>query len=127
MMARPPNGGRARRRGAQDGTTGPFPLLALGRSSVGSLGRSLVVAWVEESEGEGKWALGFGREHRRRFCSVGFHAWPLDEDGRLTTCGPADVAQVVNHFPGPSWTRPGRPGVLCASGPWARFHKLIQF
>jgi hypothetical protein len=58
-MARPPNGECARRRGAQDDVTCPFPLLALGRLSADSLGRSLVEAWVEESEGEGKWALGF--------------------------------------------------------------------
>jgi hypothetical protein len=48
MVARPPNGGRARRRGAQDGTSGSFPLLALGRSSADELGRSVVAAWKRE-------------------------------------------------------------------------------
>jgi hypothetical protein len=56
--------------------------------------------WVEESEGEGKWALGFGRGCRRQFCSAGFRAWPLDEDGWLTTSGPADAAQVGKQNPG---------------------------
>jgi hypothetical protein len=51
-MARPPNGGHARRRGAQDGASGPFPLLVLGRSTAGNLGRSLVAARGEGSEGE---------------------------------------------------------------------------
>jgi hypothetical protein len=51
-MARPPNGGHARRRGAQDGASGPFPLLALGRSTAGNLGRSLVAARGEGNEGE---------------------------------------------------------------------------
>jgi hypothetical protein len=57
MTARPPNGGRARRRGAQDGVTGPFPLLALGHSSAGSLGRSLVAAWLKRAREKesGRW------------------------------------------------------------------------
>jgi hypothetical protein len=48
-----------------------------------------------------KWALGFGRRRRRRFCSARFRVWPLDEDGRLTTCGPIDAAQVGKQNPGP--------------------------
>jgi hypothetical protein len=48
MVARPPNGGRARRRGAQDGASGTFPLLALGRSSADDLGRSLAAARKRE-------------------------------------------------------------------------------
>jgi hypothetical protein len=100
-MARPPNGERACRRGAQDDSTCPFPLLALGRLSADSLGRSLVAAWVEESEGEGKWALGFRRGRRRRFCSAGFRAWPLDEDGQLMMCRPAGAAQVGEPFSRP--------------------------
>jgi hypothetical protein len=52
-MARPPNGGRACRQGAQDGASGLFPFLSLGRSSTGNLGRSLVAARGEGSEGEG--------------------------------------------------------------------------
>jgi hypothetical protein len=47
-VVRPPNGGRARRRGAQDGVSGSFPLLALGRSSADELGHSLVVARKRE-------------------------------------------------------------------------------
>jgi hypothetical protein len=101
MTARPPNGGHAHWRGAQDGAAGPFSLLALGRSSVNNLDRSLVAAWVEESEGEEKWALGFGRGRRRQFCSAGFRVWPLDEVGRLTMCGPAGAAQVGKQNPGP--------------------------
>jgi hypothetical protein len=58
-MARPPNGGRARWRGAQDGASDPFPLLAMGLSSVGNLSRSLIVARGEGSEGEQNWTLGF--------------------------------------------------------------------
>jgi hypothetical protein len=48
-----------------------------------------------------KWALGFGRRRRCRFCSARFHVWPLDEDGRLTTCGPIGAAQVGKQNPGP--------------------------
>jgi hypothetical protein len=59
MTARPPNGGRAHQRGAQDVASGPFPLLALGHSSAGTLGRLLVAARGEGSEGERNWLLGF--------------------------------------------------------------------
>jgi hypothetical protein len=41
MVTRPPNGGSARRQGAQDGASVSFPLLALGRSSADELGHSL--------------------------------------------------------------------------------------
>jgi hypothetical protein len=48
MVARSPNGGRAHRRGAQDGTSGSFPLLALGHSSADELGHSLATARKRE-------------------------------------------------------------------------------
>jgi hypothetical protein len=48
MVARPPNGGRARRRGAQDGALGLFLLLVMGHSSADELGRSLAAARKRE-------------------------------------------------------------------------------
>jgi hypothetical protein len=48
MVARPPNGGSARRRGAQDGASVSFPLIALGRSSADELGRSLAATRKRE-------------------------------------------------------------------------------
>jgi hypothetical protein len=62
-----------------------------------SVARSL---WRGRGSEENEWALGFGRGRRQRFCSAGFRAWPLDEDGRLTTSGPAGAAQVGKRFPG---------------------------
>jgi hypothetical protein len=61
--------------------------------------------------GENEWALGFGRGCRRHFCSAGFHAWPLDEDGRLMTSGPAGATQVGKRFPGPG----PRRGLVCGA------------
>jgi hypothetical protein len=61
------------------------------------------------------------------FCSVGFHAWPLDADGRLTIIG-------RSHGPGGKrisrprpTTRPGTWSALCASGPIGRFQFWAGF
>jgi hypothetical protein len=45
MVARPPNGGCAHQRGAQDGASGTLLPLALGRSSADELSRLLTAAW----------------------------------------------------------------------------------
>jgi hypothetical protein len=90
IVVRPPIGGRARRR------QGPR------RCHRG-------VARHGRGSGENDWVLGFGPGRRRRFCSVGFHAWPLDADGRLMMSGPNDTAQVGKRFPGPG----PRRGLVC--------------
>jgi hypothetical protein len=125
MVARPPNGGHACRRGAQGGASGSFPLLALGRLSADELGRSLAAAWKRERRERVS-----ARVHARaptRSCSAGFHAWSLDADGRLTITGPS-------HGPGGKrlsrprpTTRPGVRSALCASGPTGRFQFRAGF
>jgi hypothetical protein len=90
IVVRPPIGGRARR------LQGPR------RCHRG-------VARHGRGSGENDWVLGFGPGRRRRFCSVGFHAWPLDADGRLMMSGPNDTAQVGKCFPGPG----PRRGLVC--------------
>jgi hypothetical protein len=111
-VARPPNGGRAHRRGAQDGASGMFPLLVLGHSSADELGRSLAAA--QKRERRERVSARVSARALVRFCSAGFRAWPLDEDGRLTTSGPGDAAQVGKRFPGPSPQRGLARGAHCA-------------
>jgi hypothetical protein len=90
----------ARRRGAQDGTSGPFPLLALGRSTAGNLGHSLVAARGEGSEGERMNARVSGDGAGTGFDLPGStRARPMGMDGRRLT--DRVVAQVGRDFPGP--------------------------
>jgi hypothetical protein len=111
----------ARRRGAQDGASGPFPLLALGRSTAGNLGHSLVAARGEGSEGErmnvrvsGDGAgIGFDLSGSTR-------DRPMGMDGRQLTDRVA--AQVGARLSRPRPTmRPGARSTLCASGLTGRF------
>jgi hypothetical protein len=92
MVARPPSGGRTHRRGAQDGASGTFPLLALGRSSDDELGRLLAAA--RKRERRERVSARVSARASVRFCSAGFLARPLDVDGWLTITGPS-------HGPGP--------------------------
>jgi hypothetical protein len=87
MVARPPNGGRAHQGGAQDGASGTFPLLALGRSSTDELGRLLAAAWKRERRE--RVSARVSARASVRFCSVGFLARPLDADGWLTIAEPS--------------------------------------
>jgi hypothetical protein len=87
MVARPPNGGRAHQRGAQDGASGTFPLLALGRSSADELGRLLATA--RKRERRERVSARVSTRASARFCSVGFLARQLDADGWLTITGPS--------------------------------------
>jgi hypothetical protein len=119
MVARQPNGGRAHQRGAQDGTSGSFPLLALGRLSADELGRSLAAA--RKREQRERVCARVPTRAPARFCSVGFHAWPLDEDGRLMITGPSrGPGEKRLSRPRPT-TRPGARRALCTSGPMAGF------
>jgi hypothetical protein len=63
-VVRPPNGGRTRRRGTQDGGGSPFSLLLVSSSSVGRLGgdgsHSLPCGAKKKERGEG--VLGFDGE-----------------------------------------------------------------
>jgi hypothetical protein len=78
-MARPPNGGRAHRRGAQDGASGTLPPLALGRSSADELGR--VLAAARKRERRNRMSDRVSERASARFCLAGFLAQPLDSDG----------------------------------------------
>jgi hypothetical protein len=125
MVARPPNGGHARWRGAQDGASGTFPLLALGRSSADELGRSLIAARKREQRERVR-----ARVRARapvRFCSAGFHAWPLDADGWLTIIGPSRGPGGKRLSRPRPTMRPGARSALCASGPMGRFRFRAGF
>jgi hypothetical protein len=102
---RPLDGGASTQRWARTPARGSRRRLGLISSSrwVARRPMSSVARSLRHGRGsrENEWALGFGRGRRRRFCSIGFHAWPLDEDGRLTTSGPTGAAQVGKRFPGP--------------------------
>jgi hypothetical protein len=119
MVARPPNSGRAHRRGAQDGASGTFPLLALGRSSVDELGRLLAAA--RKRERRERVSARVSARASARFCLARFLAWSLDADGWQTITGPSR---------GPGGKRLSRPrprlwpgawDTLSASGPMGRF------
>jgi hypothetical protein len=148
MVPRPPSGGRAHRRGAQDGASGTFPLLALGRSSADELGRLLATA--RKRERRERVSARVSARASVRFCSAGFLARPLDVDGWLTITGPSHGpggkhlsrprprlrpgAQDALSASGPTgrfslWAewRPGTRSAVCASGPWAVFVFGLNF
>jgi hypothetical protein len=87
MTARPPNGGRAHRRGAQDGASGMLHPLALGRSSADELGQ--VLAAARKRERRNRMSARVSARASARFCSAGFLTQPLDSDGWLTITGPS--------------------------------------
>jgi hypothetical protein len=114
-VVRPPNGGRAHWRGAQDDASGMLLPLALGRSSADELGRLLAAAWKRERRNRVNARV--SARASVRFCSAGFLARPLDENGWLTITGPSR---------GPGGKRLSRPrprlrprarDALSASGP----------
>jgi hypothetical protein len=90
-VVRPPNGGRAHRRGAQDGASGTLPPLALGRSSADELGRLLAAARKRERRNQVNARVSMRAS--ARFCSVGFLVRSLDANGWLTITG-------LSHDPG---------------------------
>jgi hypothetical protein len=119
MVAHPPKGGRAHRRGAQDGASGTFPLLALGRSSVDELGRLLTAA--RKREQRERVSARVSARASTRFCSAGFLARPLDADGWLTITGPSRGPGGKRlSWPWPR-LRPRARDVLSASGLTGRF------
>jgi hypothetical protein len=125
MVARPPNGERACRRGAQDGALGSFPLLALGRSSADELSHSLTAA--RKRERRERVSARVRAKVPARFCSAGFHAWPLDADGRLTITGPSHgLGGKRLSRPRPTMS-PGARSVLCASEPTGHFRFRAGF
>jgi hypothetical protein len=89
------------------------------------LGRSLAAARKREQRERVS-----ARVHARvpaRFCSVGFHVWPLDADGRLTITGPSrGPGGKLLSRPRPT-TRPGARSVLCVSGPTGHFRFRAGF
>jgi hypothetical protein len=119
MVARPPSGGRAHRRGAQDGASGTFPLLALGRSSADELGRLLAAA--RKRERRERVSARVSARASARFCSAGFLARPLDADGWLMITRPSRGPGGKRlSRPRPA-SRPGERDTLSASGPTGWF------
>jgi hypothetical protein len=70
------------------------------------------------------------RVHARaptRFCSTGFHAWPLDSDRRLTINGPSRGPGGKRLSRPRPTTRSSTRSALCASGPMSRFRFRAGF
>jgi hypothetical protein len=119
MVARPSNGGRAYRQGAQDGASGTFPLLALGRSSADELGRLLAAA--RKRERRERVSARVSARASARFCSVGFLVRPLDADEWLTITGPSRGPGGKRLSRPRPRLRPGARDALSVSGPTGRF------
>jgi hypothetical protein len=82
-VTRPPNGGRAHWRGAQDGASGTLPPLALGRSSADKLARLLAAArkWEQRNRMRAKVcvrAIGAVLFDRKPRAAVGFRSMAHD-------------------------------------------------